>query len=793
MLPALPDLSYPLAGVPGTAYRGFDRDGLVVAVPDRLRLEAEPDGRPRLLLTLLRSGGVAASSGGRLELGLSIESDVEGIGRALAAQGTPVSLVVADVEDGVLTLEAVLGPLTPTLLAPPQMLPPDLLTRARVVVELSAEAAGIAARLIEDAMLPLEATMRLAFRAVAPRLPLAATYNPRAVAERLAARLGEGKVVTMADFESAIEALLTGPEVVVAGDLQAIDPQLWARTAALRLRDRFAARATSEPGKLQLLSLQSVPSGREQIDFAAPAAVVVEQTMSIEPLSTVRSMRHGVIDDVVKRLDLPPLPTGRQRLDLSANLPEPIAGLQALVADFRAPELPPFRPLAVSLSVSLDAPERRAAAELRLAPGEQLAGEVRLRAIIARNGQAVEIAGPWRAIQRADVLLGPADFGAPLLVLRASPVLTALAVVEAVAAGTVVARLDTATRMTAIPLTEQDLRILARPLAEGHEIAIELGEKKRLDLDVATLPGFGAHRAQFVTAETQPFIVEWQADGETGQEPLSVRMGADRTVAEIGWIAVSPFRPGVIWRTVRDGTPGPWSAPVLPQDGLVIRIEGRTPMDDREKPIIIDGVKIAAKNGDGRAWSYVPPRPELERGPGGAPMLTVIEAGATAFLQCTARVALHEEARRALLARLKEIKPKAETLEPAPLSVERIALEVKTGSTWVVVTESKSSGMPPWTAALAATLAPDPLAAIKSALAGEKERARLRAWIVLPGSPAAFRRSTAAGEVRLETPTGAASARFAATADASSAAGAATALELGVDLADFFPAGESKR
>lgn len=206
MLPALPDLSFPLVGVPGAAYRGFGRDGLVVAVPDRLRLEAEPDGHPRLLLTLMRGGGVAASTGGRLELGLSIESDVEGIGRVLAAQGTPVSLVVADLEAGVLTIEALLGSLVPTPLAPPQSLPPDLLTRARVVFELSAEAAGIASRLIEDATLPVQATMQLAFRAVAPRLSLAATYNPRVIAERLATRLGAGGIVTMTALESAFEA-----------------------------------------------------------------------------------------------------------------------------------------------------------------------------------------------------------------------------------------------------------------------------------------------------------------------------------------------------------------------------------------------------------------------------------------------------------------------------------------------------------------------------------------------------------------------------------------------------------
>lgn len=793
MLVGLPDLSFPVSGTPGTTYRAFDRDGLVVAVPDRLTLEAEPDGRPRLLLTLIRGGGVAASIEGRLELGLSIESDLEGIGRALAAQGVPALLAVADFEDGVLTIDALLGPLAPTPLAPPQILPPDLLTRMRVVVELSAEASVIASRLIEDATLPVEATMRLVFRAVAPRVPLAATYNPRAVAERLAARLGDGGVVTIEDLEGAIDALLAGPEIAVEGDLQAINPELRARTAALRMRDRFAARAASDPGKLKLISAQSVPLGRERIDFAEPAAVVVEQAISLDPLSAARSMRRGAIDDLVKRVEIPPLPTGRQRLTLSANLPEPIAGLQALVADFRAPELPPFRPLAVAASVSIEPPEWRGEAELRLSPGERLDGEVRLRAVVARDGEAVEIAGSWRPIQRVEALLGPADFGAPLVVLRVSSALTALAVVEAVAGGNVVARLDSATPMTAIPIMDQALRVIARPLAGGREIEIELGEKRRIDLDPATLPGFGAHRARLVAADVKPFVVEWQPEGDQGQAPLSVRMGAGRAVAEIGWIAASPFRPGVIWRAVRDGTPGPWSEPVLPQDGLVIEIGGRIPMDDSKEPLVIDGVKVEAKDGDGRAWSYVPPRPTLERGPNGRPMLTVVEAGSTAFLQCTARVALNEDVRAALLARLKEIEPKAETLEAAPLSVERIALEAKTGSEWVAIAQSKGSGMPPWTAALAATLAPGPLAAIKSAVAGERERARLSARIVLPGSPAAFRLSEATGEARIETPTGAASASFAASHDVSSPAGAATALELSTDISDFFPKADSNR
>src|SRR5688572_23955542 len=154
MLSGLPDLSFPVAGAPGTAYRGFGRTGLVVAVPDRLTLEADRDGRPRLLLTLIRGGGTVASTGGRLEVGLSVESDLEGIGWALAAQGTPATLAVADLEQGILTIDVLVGPLARTPLAPPQIIPPDLLTRARVVMELGADAAVIASRVMDDATLP---------------------------------------------------------------------------------------------------------------------------------------------------------------------------------------------------------------------------------------------------------------------------------------------------------------------------------------------------------------------------------------------------------------------------------------------------------------------------------------------------------------------------------------------------------------------------------------------------------------------------------------------------------------
>ena len=125
---------------------------------------------------------------------------------------------------------------------------------------------------------------------MAPRLPLSVTFNPRAVAERLAVeRVGEGRVITTDVFESLIDSLLAGPEIVAEGDLQAIDPVLRARTAALRLRDRFAVRGESDAA-----AAEAYPARRDPVRAASastspnPAAVLVEQSISLDPLSTAR-------------------------------------------------------------------------------------------------------------------------------------------------------------------------------------------------------------------------------------------------------------------------------------------------------------------------------------------------------------------------------------------------------------------------------------------------------------------------------------------------------------------------
>jgi hypothetical protein len=579
MLVGLPDLARPLPGFAGDVYAAFGRNGMHVVLPQRLVLLASADGSPELRLSLLRSvDATGVHSSGRLEIAVSLESDLERIAALLADTKTPGALTIAELERGVFWLEALLGPLAPAALAQARALSAAELGRVRVVSELGSEAASIAERVLTEGSLPLFARLSVGFLAVPPRLPLAVTLDLRRAAEQLEARLGADARAGAGELESAFWTLLEGPALVVEGDLQSVEPGLLRQTLALRLRSRFTAELPDDLERRALLPPAEVAAGRERIDLSEPAAVQVSRALTLDPLASAHAMHQGPLSELVRRIETPALSIGRQRLSVTANLPEPVAGLLALFADFRAPAAPPFRPFGIAQSVSLTAPERLGETVLKLAPGEPVSGEARLRALLASGDEVTELSGPWRAAQGGDVLLGASDLGVPLLLLRASRALLRVADVEVSVQGRVLARLDAERPLMSVPSFDATLRVLVRPTSMGREIEVDVTGRTRLDLDLATLPGFGVHHARLIAVDGLPACrVEWRPEGDDAAELLSTRLGGDCPVAEIRWLASSPFRPGVVWRTQQGGASLPWSAPLLPAEGLEIRVGAATP------------------------------------------------------------------------------------------------------------------------------------------------------------------------------------------------------------------------
>ncbi|MFT3801361.1 MAG: hypothetical protein QM766_09105 [Burkholderiaceae bacterium] len=204
------------------------------------------------------------------------------------------------------------------------------------------------------------------------------------------------------------------------------------------------------------------------------------------------------------------------------------------------------------------------------------------------------------------------------------------------------------------------------------------------------------------------------------------------------------------------------------------------------EPLIVRGFELLPIDADATRWRYRPRRPSLERKRDGTPMLQVIEAGGTAFLQATARVALDERERAELFDALKRERPAANSLEPLPLDVRRVVLEIGRDDGWSVLAESRGSGSAPWTAALAAMLDPAAVTALKAAMGGETGRARLVAYAVEPGSHAQTRCATATIDLKTRTSAGLESLAASIDIDRSTPATADRPLELSVDLADLF-------
>ncbi|MFI6291906.1 hypothetical protein ACIBEJ_10000 [Nonomuraea sp. NPDC050790] len=665
VLQGLPDLGAPAGG----GFAAFGREGLVVSLPDRLDL-ARRDGVPDLLVTLERSLDFPPS--GLLELAFTTGSSTPG--------------VPADVRESLLELSVKIGPISP-----PTVLAADQLHGARLAISLRPEAAHVIARLVEDATLPIVAAVRLAVRAVAPRAAFQTRFDPRDLATRLATRLGTGARLTPDALATALAALL-GAEPAAAQAL------------ASRAAPLVAEPAPGATLDLVLRVPGEVAQGSVRLDLAEPAAVIAHRVLSFDPFAAARELAGGSLDRHVRLVTLPGLPTGQVPVHVSANLPEPVTDLPALVADVRLPAAPPRRPHPVSGSLALDSAGRTGTLTLTLAPGELPSGEARLRALLS-TGEEVE--GPWRPFDGRRIVLDRDDFPLPLRVVLASDALLALATVDVVRrSGGTAGRLAPGTPTLAVPDLPGDpvARLVLTPLGRGRVLELPVDDRQRLDLDPAVLPGFGGHRARLVALHP-PVTVEWvpEAETEVRRVPLSVA----RPEAEIGWTADSPFRPGVRWRVA----PGPWSEPV---DGPVVTV-------DQAAPVVVDGVELVPDRRDPSVWVYVPPGPFLDAEP------SLLVAGEVAFLQLTSRMDLPEATKDAFVGVLAG---RAGQVRALPVEVPRVALQVKEEDAWQDVATGGSSGMPPWRTALSAMLTPSQAEAVKAALSGTAGRVRLVAELI---------------------------------------------------------------
>ena len=794
-------------GVPyskGLVYPRFGSPGIWVTLPHALDVARRADGTPDFHVDLVRlrqsTGGTLAGYGVvdfRVAPVLDLEAARSAVTGGVVSEGAFAGgwlrlLVREPGSDGSMTV------------LPPLRIASNGLGHMRLAAQLTAEGVALLKRALLDGAVLVEAWAEMEVSGVAPRQPLVVRLQALRLAEALAPAIRDGLVT-----RAAVVNVLARPELL--GELPGqLDPFAVAEAVADRLRNLCAAHVPSPGADLTEWWRLDLGRGdtRLEWDLSEPVEAVRVHLLRFDPIGLVRAaVSGGGLDRLITERELPELDAGFVTMLVTANLPESRSTVLICGVDITAEPAPPHRMHTIRETVKLVAPTDRAELLLRFAPGERRSCSFDTF-LFAASATGVN---EWRAGRKAhpggDLRLGVGDFAARWIPIGATD--------QLVTAGALTVTVRWGGKAQTVTLTGARRldTFVVPPGAEPLEFAIALRSGARVlearvaetDLRFLDLPMFAedrrAHggcchrprgRAGRHRARLRARVRSRRRRGHAVVHTCTLHSHLDmvRPLAVRAWVPVSAV-------PVRRPAPPLVRAAVCLCAAACERTgsaRGRGLMNEPDATLIVDGIRLDASSADGRAWTYLPDRPSIELSGTGAPSLSIIDAGPVAFLQCTARVALNEPARARLLTRLQTIEPRAETLEAAPISVERVALEVKDGDAWVAVAESTSSGMPPWTAALAATLAPGPLAELKAAAGGEAGHARLRAWITLPGSVATSWRAESSASTRVETPGGSGTASYTTTTEQSSPGGAARAIELSGDISDelFSESGENR-
>jgi hypothetical protein len=150
------------------------------------------------------------------------------------------------------------------------------------------------------------------------------------------------------------------------------------------------------------------------------------------------------------------------------------------------------------------------------------------------------------------------------------------------------------------------------------------------------------------------------------------------------------------------------------------------------------GIHCYRRASDPATLLYIPGAPSPQRAPDGTPMISLLRFAPHAFLQLSAQWDVADEQLGALRAALAAAYPGLDAasvrLEPAPIQVERAALEL-TGpdGTAAELQSSDTSGMPPYTALFNLQLDEAQQAATAAALGGRTGLLAVRYRATLAG------------------------------------------------------------
>ncbi|MEX5710283.1 hypothetical protein AB1484_18730 [Parafrankia sp. FMc6] len=606
----------------GDLFEGYADSGCVVVLPAGLELEHDAEGVGSFLLTLTRFAAQGTVSA-RLDLVLRLRADLDRAAAVLGRTSRPGRLRVGEPAGGLFVVCAPRDLPEPLRFTEPTVLPDGAFTGTRLSLALIPQAAPLVQRVMAEVALPVRAAALVRFRTVAPRLPAEFVLDPRELAEYLLGGLGAAPV----DRPALVRAVGAGVLAVAArsgaglgplGDNQpghhqpgdaepggqapgggAFEVGLLAEVLALRLAERVAAPSLDDAGRERwsVRPPERVPSGHLTLDLAEPAVAALWRPLTFDPLVDNGPPGAGGTGPAagtgpprhVRHIEVPALPAGHRPVRVAVNLPRDIEGLLSLVVDVDAG----VRPSPGPVSAVIDQRSWEATIDLPVPADEPLHAQLRLRAVTAVRDTVVESSGPPVAVTSDLVIVTSEAFPTALVTVSARAGLLRAAVVAVLdLAGDRLAALSAQRATSTIPLDDLDapLTLVVTPLGAGSPVTLVVRGQRRVDLDESTLPGFGTHplalRAQLFPGE-RPVLVQLLPDGDgvpdapasgspapagTGR-PQELLLTEDQPSAATTWLATSPFRPGVRWRSAFVGsTPGAWSEPVSPGPDLLLDV-----------------------------------------------------------------------------------------------------------------------------------------------------------------------------------------------------------------------------
>jgi hypothetical protein len=725
-LTGLPDFQQPIPGDDGVLYPRFGAEGYALA-PRRLEFAARDDGRPDFLLELVRGTApdLPPAPHALLDFRVRPAAAVEAA-LALLRLGQPAAQVrPAELGAGWLRLSFAEALTAPPAHTAPVALGPGGLDIARALVQVTATDGAMLKGGLLAGTLAFSATAELELAGVAPRLPLAASFDPAALLAALLPLADPQRLLPRAAVEAFFRDGAPAGLLAFAGDRDGADQRLLAAALADRLAERFAAPHPA-PGPavepfLQLADPAGVAPGRFRWDLAEPAAARRVAVLELDRLAAARALlgADGPLA-TCRETVVEPLQSGFLPVLVDANLPAHREGLLAAGVTLTAAANPPLRPQAVVHTLMLRAPEDRARAVLRLSPLEAPAYTCRTFVMLRGSAGVQRIEGPERRHTGGRVQLTPADFAAPLLPVAADRDLLALADIagrlswtSGADGGEVAFTLTAAAPAVALALppgAEGAISVEARPRVGA---ARRLGPlpARALRLGLYSFPEFGPHAVEVRCAfrgTAQLLAIELQAeDDPPGRVRGTLFLSPDAPRKPWSWLARSPFQPGFRYRpAVAPGeAPEPWSA-VQPHDAPLSLEAGGEP-DEKGDPMrgadnVFEGITYGQDPADPLSFSYLPGSPGPQRGADGAPSVSCLVAGPMTMLQVGAEWGASEAQLGRLrrhLGRERGLDPERIKLHPAPVRVERVELRLADAAGAAqTLASSESSGYPPFSA-----------------------------------------------------------------------------------------------